>query len=113
MGDRAFSRRRCGKPLLRSAEAAQRSRYLDVGRSRAFFEAHKLFGDGNECSDDRMGFEDAIPAVSGTIAASRLYPSGGGSQHGGVLALAFAPLWPGNVLEGCPLPRPGAEPNLC
>src|SRR6266516_1799887 len=60
-----------------------------------------------------MGFMDVIPAVSRTIAVGRLYPSGGGSQHGGVLALAFAPLWAGDVLERCSLARPRAEPNVC
>src|SRR6266571_16592 len=112
MGYRANSRYRCGKSLLRNTEAAQRSRYLDVWRSRALVEAHQLFGDGNERSNHRMGFSDAIPAISRTVAPRGLFPFGGGRQHGGVLALAFASLWTGDVLEGGPLPRLGAEPNL-
>src|SRR6266436_484080 len=113
MGNRASSRHRRREPLLRNAEAPQRSRYLDVGRSRALIETYKLFGYRDECPNDRMGFTDAIPPVSGPITSGGLHASGCGSQYGGVLALAFAPLWAGDLLERRPFARPGAEPHLC
>ena len=41
----------------------------------------------------------------------RLQPPRERREHGRLLALALPPLRPGDLLEGCAEPRPGAEPN--
>src|SRR5919198_6277244 len=112
MGDRPKPRHRCGKPLLRNSGHARRARHLDLGRPRAVLKTHELSGDRDKRPDHWMGFTDAIPAIPGPTSTGGLHPSGRWRQHGGVLALAFASLWSGDLLEGHTFPRSRAKPYL-
>src|SRR6266851_10302582 len=100
MEHRARTRHRGREPVFRDPAATRRSDDLAVGRPRALLETLEFPRDGNQCSNHRMGFTSAVSAVSGPAAARGLYASLSRREHGGVLALALAPLRPGDVLEG-------------
>ena len=113
VGDRPQPRRRRGESVFRHAGSARRPRDLAHRRPCPFLEAHELSGHRNQRANDRLGLAHAISTVPGPTPSGRLRASGGGREHGVVLALVVAPLWPGDVLEGRAVARSRAEPRVC
>ena len=111
-GDLEVPRRRRDQPVPRHAGAARRLVDRVHGRLHALDEAGAVPRHRDERADDRLGREGPVPAVRRAAAAAGVGPRRERGPHGRVLALALAPLRPGDLLEGAARPRPRAEPRL-